>query len=352
MAIVDERGRLFGRWNLLDLAVLVLLVGLIPLAYAGYLLFRDQPPTLVSVSPNNVRETQEMHLTIKGTNLRPYMRISAGAQQARDFIFKTTEEAELPFGYLAPGKYDIVLYDSAQERYRLKDALTVSPTGLPPTEIIAVGAFGNLDAAGAAKLTPGTPLADAGEVISVGKPVPDLTRVFSGSKVIGVPVPNALRLPAAIKLHCHVRADRGTPVCVMGDVTLSPTAFLTFDTPLGRTGFQIDQVRGPQPLQQVPITMRLSARPSVLAHVKPGDIDTGGAANELAVLSRVEQVGTIRSQSENSAEVDVTLIASLQRVDDRWLYDSMPLRVGSTIVLRMAAYEVAGIVTGIGAPKP
>lgn len=351
MAIVDERGRLFGRWNLLDLAVLVLLVGLIPLAYAGYLLFRDQPPTLVSVSPNSVGEAQETHLTIKGTNLRPYMRVSAGTTQARDFIFKSTEEAELPFAYLPAGRYDIVLYDSAQERFRLKDALTVSPIGLPPTEIIAVGAFGNLDAAGAAKLTPGTRLADAGEVVSVGKPIPDVTRVFSGSKLIGVRVPNALRLPAAIKLHCHVRADGGTPVCTTSGVTLSPSAFLTFETPLGKTGFQVDQVRGPQPLQQVPITLRLTARQSVLAHVKAGDIDTGGAANELAALSRVERVGTIRSASETAAEVEVTLMASLQRVDDRWLYDSAPLRVGSTLVLRTAEYEIGGIVTEIGTPK-
>jgi hypothetical protein len=351
MAIVDERGRLFGRWNLLDLAVLVLLAGLIPLAYAGYLLFRDQPPTLVSVSPNNVPEGVETHLTIKGTNLRPYMRASAGTQQARDFVFKSTEEAELPFVFLPAGRYDIVLYDSAQERFRLKEALTVSPAGLPPTEIIAVGAFGNLDAAGAAKLTPGTPLAGAGAIVAVGKPVADLTRVFSGSKLIGVPVPNALRLPAAISLRCHVRVDRGTPVCILGEVTLAPSAFLKLDTPLGNTGFQLDQVRGPQPLQQVPITMRLSAAQSILGRVKPGDTDTGGAANELAVLSRVERVGTMRSRSENFADVDVSLIASLQRVDDRWLYDSAPLRVGSTILLRTVDYEVAGLVTEIGTPK-
>jgi len=327
------------------------LAGLIPLGYAGYLLFRDQPPTLVSVSPNNVRESQEILLTVKGTNLRPYMRVSAGTQQARDFVFRSTEEAELPFASLPAGRYDIVLYDSAQERFRLKEALTVSPVGLPPTEVVVVGAFGNLDAAGAAKLAPGARLGGAGEVISVGKPVPDVTRVFSGSKLIGVPVASALKLPAALKLHCQVRADRGTPVCIIGDVTLSPSAFLIFETPLGQTGFQVDQIRGPQPLQQVPITMRLAARQSVLAQVKPGDIDTGGAANELAALSRVERVGAIRALSENAAEVEVRLMASLQRVDDRWLYDSAPLRVGSAIVLRTAAYEISGIVTEIGAPQ-
>ena len=37
MAIVDEQGRLFGRLNLLDAVLLVLLAGLVPLGYAAYI---------------------------------------------------------------------------------------------------------------------------------------------------------------------------------------------------------------------------------------------------------------------------------------------------------------------------
>src|SRR4051812_29166363 len=133
MAIVDERGRLFGRWNLLDLIALVLILGLIPLAYAGYLLFRDQPPSITSVTPTHVQDAQPFSVTIKGKNFRPYMRASAGTTQAREFFFKSPEEAELPFAFLTPGVYDIILYDSAQERFRLPNALTVSPSALPPT---------------------------------------------------------------------------------------------------------------------------------------------------------------------------------------------------------------------------
>lgn len=351
MAIVDERGRMFGRWNLLDFAVLVLVIGLIPLAYAGYLLFRDQPPTLTGVSPSQVRESQEFNLTIKGTNLRPYMRISAGTQQARDFVFKSTDEAELPFAYLAPGTYDIVLYDSAQERFRLKDALTVTPSGLPPTEVVAVGAFGNLDAAGAAKLAPGTVLQGVGEIIQVGKPTQDLTRVFSGPNLIGVAIPNALRLPAAIKIACYVRVLNGTPYCQRENITIAPTAFLRLPTPVGDTMFQVDQVRGTQPVQTVPVTMRVSGRPSILSQLRAGDVDRGGSANELAALARIERVGAVRVANESSADVEVTLNASLQRVDDVWIYNSAPVRVGSTITLRTRDYEVSGVITNIGSPQ-
>src|SRR6185295_7593561 len=103
MAMVDERGRLFGRWNLLDLAVLILLLGLIPMAYAAYALFHDRPPVILSVTPNQIQESPEFTVTIKGKNLRPYMRVSAGNQQARDFFFKSTDEAELPFPAMPPG---------------------------------------------------------------------------------------------------------------------------------------------------------------------------------------------------------------------------------------------------------
>jgi hypothetical protein len=346
MAIVDERGRLFGRWNLLDLVVLVLLVGLVPMAYAAYVLFRDRPPTLVSVTPNQVEALKEFELTIKGTNLRPYMRASAGAQQARDFIFKSTEEALLPFVYLTPGTYDLVLYDSAQERFRLREALTVTAANLPMTEILAIGAFGNLDAAGAAKLVAGTRLPDVGEIVAVGKPTADRTDVFSGSQLVPVPTTGALQLPAIVKFACQIRAQQGTPFCQSGDVTIAPKSLLTLPTPLGKTPFQIQRVRGTQPQEPASVSVRLRGLPQVVRQIKPGDVDTGGVDNELAVLGRIDSVGAVRSVGEG-AEVDVTMVTDLQRTGSAWLYDSAPIRVGGSIILRTSGYEVSGVVTGI-----
>jgi hypothetical protein len=347
MAMVDERGRLFGRWNLLDLAVLILLLGLIPLGYGAYVLFRDRPPTIVSVTPNHIQEAQELQLTIKGTNLRPYMRVSAGAQQARDFVFRNTEEAQLPFAYLAPGTYDIILYDSAQERFRLRDALTVSPANLPPTEIMAIGAFGNLDAAGAAKLTAGTTLTGGGEIVTVGKPVPDMTEVFAGPKLVPVPTRDALRLPAVVKLTCRIRSPQGSPFCQSGDVTIAPKSLVILVTPLGQTPFQIQRVRSTQPLDSATLSIRLRGLASVVSQVKTGDLDTGGVDNELGVLGRVESTGAIRAVAEGTSEVDVTVAANVQQSGSGWLYDSAPIRVGGAITLRSSTYEVSGIVTAI-----
>jgi hypothetical protein len=348
MAIVDERGRLFGRWNLLDLALLVLLLGLLPLGYAAFVLFREQPPRLVSVEPTLHEQADVFTLRIKGENFRPFMRLSLGTHQGREFMFKNTEEAEVAFASVAPGRYDVILYDQAQERSRLPGALTVSPSSLPSTQIVAVGAFGGLDAAAAAKLTPGTKLAD-GEIVSVGKAVPDVTEILTGQKYVGVPSADALRLPAVVKFNCYIRAASGTPFCLVNDVPVMPKNLLRLNTPLGVTPFQVQRVRSPHPLHAVTVTMRVGGHPALLSKIRAGDTDTGGAGSDVEVLARVQNVGAVRG-SGSAAEVDVTLTASLQRVDGGWLYDSAPLRAGSPLTLRTTGYEVSGVVTNVETP--
>lgn len=347
MAVIDERGRLFGRWNMLDVAVAVLIAGLIPLSYAAYLLFREQPPRLVAVTPNSIEQASELRLTIRGENLRPYMRLSVGAHQGREFHFKSTEAAEIPFAYIPPGVYDVVLFDEAQERFRLTNALTITPSGLPATEVVAIGAFGNLDAAAASKLIAGTELPGAGRILAVGRPGPDVTKVFAGSVLVGVPVPDALRLPAAVLFKCYLRSQQGTPYCVIDDTTIAPPAILKLSTPLGTTPFQVELVRGPVPLEAKPVDIRLTGSPALLSLVKPGDIDLNGTANDLALLARVDRVGPLRALGPSSAEVPVQLIAQLQPAEEGWLYNSAPLRAGSTITFRTPRYEVRGVVISV-----
>lgn len=349
MAIVDDHGRLFGRLNLLDAVLVVLLIGLIPLGYAAYVLFREQPPRIVSISPARSQQVSHLPVTVKGENLRPYMRISAGAHQAIDFQFRSTTEVEVPFSSLPPGEYDIILYDQAQERSRLPKALVIEASALPPTEIVAVGAFGNLDAAGAARITPGMRLGEVGEVLAVGKPIPDLTKVFSAANLVGVPIPDALRLPAVVKFRCNVRTQQGRPHCTVDDATVAPTALLMLPTPLGQTPYQIEQLRSPHPLQDVALEVRVTGHPDVLSLIKVGDVDRGGAANELAAGIRVAAVSGPRRLSGTSAEADVQLIAQLQNVDGQWLRDSSPVRAGGALPFRTPLYEVSGMVTRIAA---
>ena len=316
MTVVDERGRLFGRLNLFDAVLLLLVLGLIPLGYAAYALFRERPPRLLGVTPAVLRLSADPQtVVVTGEHLRPYMRVSAGTHQATGFIFKSTTEAEVPFAKLPPGEYDLVLYDQAQERSRLPKALTILPSALPPTEMVAVGAFGNLDAGGAAKITPGLELTGAGKVLAVGRPVPDLTQVFSAPGRVGVPIADALRVPAAVLFRCYVRTEQGRPYCMLDDTAIERTNVLLLATPLGNTPFQIEQVRSPHPLEPVPIQVRLTGHPSVLSLIRAGDVDLAGTTNELALIATVERVGGVRRTSEATGEVDVNLIAQLQRID-------------------------------------
>lgn len=352
MAVVEERERPVRRWNLLDVAVLVLIAGLIPLAYAAYVLFREQPPSLVSITPSAIEQAPEFRLTIKGQNLRPFMRVSVGTYQGRDFNFRNTEEAEIPFASIPPGVYDVVLFDEAQERARLTQALTITPSGLPETEIVAIGAFGNLDAERASKLVAGTELAGGGRILEVGAQSPDVTKISAGGTLVGLPIPNAVQVPAVVLVRCFLRAHQGSPNCAIDDTAVAPPAILKLSTPIGTTAFQVDRVRSPLPLEVKPVDVRLAGAPSLLSLVKPGDTDLNGTANDLAILARVERVGAVRTLSAAAAEVDVRLNAYLQSAEDGWLYNSTPLRAGSPITIRTSRYEVHGVVVSVPAHTP
>ena len=98
--------------------------------------------------------------------------------------------------------------------------------------------------------------------------------------------------------------------------------------------------------------MRMRGNPSVLSKIKAGDVDTGGLSNELAVLARVESVGPMRVASDGVAQVDAKVVANLQRGDQGWLYDSVPLRAGSAIAWRTADYEVQAVVSDLRVARP
>ena len=49
MTLVDDQGRLFGRWNVVDGLIGVVLLGFIPLLYGAYLLFRPPASSLTSI---------------------------------------------------------------------------------------------------------------------------------------------------------------------------------------------------------------------------------------------------------------------------------------------------------------
>ena len=49
--MIDERGRLFGQVNLIDAVVAIVALGLIPLAYGAFLMFRMPLPKVTGATP-------------------------------------------------------------------------------------------------------------------------------------------------------------------------------------------------------------------------------------------------------------------------------------------------------------
>lgn len=346
MPIVDARGRLFGRLNLVDAIAAVLVVGLVPLAYGAFVLFRTPSPRLVAVEPNTVVDGPNLRVSVKGENLRPYMRISFNNVQGNSFIFRNTGEALVDLNPMPPGVYDVVLYDHAQERARLANAFTLTPTPLPASQVVAVGTIGNLHGDKAREIKTGMAIPGVGQIIAVSSALPETTRVYAGP-VLEIPIEQAVRVPVSLLIGCTVRAPQGVPQCAVGDAQLQPLTMLVLNTPIGSLPFQIDQIRGAQPLEDVDLVVQMTGRRELLAQIKPGDTDHGQYVNPLAAGAVIESVGTPMTLGGDTQRVDIKMRAQAQRNTAGWTYASAPLRVGGGYTLRTPKYELQGIVVQI-----
>lgn len=343
MALVDERGRLFGRFNVFDAIVAVLLLWLMPLAYGAYVLFRAPMPTLTAIVPSTIVHEAEMHVQVRGTNFAPYLRVSFGKHQGSTFRFNDPTDATVDFGGLGPGTYDVILYDNAQERGRIPNGLTILPSALPEAKLVAVGAFGNLTEEEASTLKAGATITGIGVIEQVGALRPQLQRVFVRPNNVEIPFPKAQMLPAVVRLSCFVRSAQGQSECVTG-YSLQPASLLFFDM-FGRpVPFQLDQVRSVAPLQPVSVTVRFSGDPGTIGDIRVGDQDFGPIHNELSATARVESLS-----ASGGTERDARLTVQAQRGADTWLYANSPLRLGSPFSMQNDRYEVRGTVIALDA---
>jgi len=349
MPIVDDRGRIFGRLNLLDAVLGLLILGLIPLAYGAYVLFRTPPPRLTAVEPSTLVKGPNLRVNVRGEHLRPYMRVSFGSTQGNSFIFRNVGEATVDLNDMAPGVYDVVLYDDVQERSRLPNAFTLLPTPLPLSQVILIGTLGNLTTERAAGVTIGMAVPGVGEVVEVGDPLPETTRVHAGV-VLEIPIEKAVRLPVALKAGCSVRAPQGEPQCTIGDAPLRPTSIILIETPLGTLPFQIDQLRGLQPIEAVRVIVQFNGRREVIEQIRAGDEDQGQYLNELAAGAKVVRTTPPMSLGGDTVRVDTTLLAEAQRGSSSWVYAGSPMRVGTPFVFRTPRYEMHGSIVSLEPP--
>lgn len=257
MPVIDARGRIFGRFNLIDTLVVLLVVAAVPVAYGAHLMFRDPPATLSAVTPGIVTQSPAAQVAIVGTNLRPYMRVSFGTTQAPSFLFYGPTSAFVPLPALAPGTYDVVLFDYMREVARLPNGLTIVGAVPPMTvQVEVVGAFTALEPgaeAGVAKFQ--EYFGADGVFASVTATGP--ARVSSGrvhladGVIVSVPVPAQREVPATLTMKCPARMDQAKLLrCWTGEAFLAPDSHVTLSGPHGTVLFRIEQINPiPQPVE-------------------------------------------------------------------------------------------------------
>ena len=376
MSVIDERGRLFGRVNLIDAIVALVLLGLIPLAYGAFVMFRAPVPKITAITPSQVAEHHEGMLQITGEDLRPFLDVRFGMSGSKGFLVQSPTRAAVVLPDLAPGTYDLTLVDEGQVLLTKPGALTVVARPSPPvmrTEVQALGAFVGLSAAAARALAVGAkfePQKDAppvAEVLATRAPEPATQRVKVGANAfVTVPLPGELRVPAIIRLQCTlVNAE-----CKIGDTVVTQDAAITLPASAGAgtVKFAIDEIRPADARPAFPsvrssvatVRVRFVAGPEVLEVMKAGDTDVAGAGVVAEVDRAVlTQIGSERQAATAQFITEGLLRRSLQLQQPvltftgtvrvpvvytaaGWSYKDRPVKVGAAFNFETLAGAMAG----------
>jgi hypothetical protein len=344
MALVDDRGRVFGRFNPVDAFVFVLVVVMIPVAYAGYALFRTPPARLTSVDPKQFTAGPNLRLRVNGTNLRPFMRVSFNTAQGRTFMIVSTETADVDLPDLEPGTYDIVLYDYAQEVDRLPKALTILPRLGPSTISVSVhGAFVGLTEAQVDLLHAGAALVEnnqtRGKVLAAGPRQPGALLIKTGASATTVGLSGRYDVVAALELECSVEsASDGSARCVFQGaaqpVAVMADSIVSLPTAAGPVSFQVKDVHPAGHPQFVRLRVHTTMAPEVVRQVRPGDADTNVPDYPGAWIGHVESV----------SGSDLALRVPAQQLANGWTYRGQWLKLGGAIRFETPTAVIAGTI--------
>lgn len=367
MTVVDQHGRVLGRWNVLDVALGLVLLFLIPLLYGGYLLFRPQPATLTAIEPSRLHAGTDVDATVRGTNLRPYMRVSFNERQGRSFMFVDATQAVVTVTDLPPGVYDVILYDQAQERARLPRALEVIAVPRPQVTLDLIGSFTGIAEPLLSRIKANLALDGLGHVREVGAPVPSQTRTAVGpGELQNLSAAALMNVPAIVRANCVIANRGGSTVCVALDTSLTRDAVLTVTAAGSPALFQIDQVRAAGDGETADVRVRFAGERAVVERLQVGDRDqprrnmfaTGATIAQLSGATRATSAVVIaaplRSQGEapvvlagDVVTVDALLRIPVQSTPDGWSYNGQLLKAGRALVFHGHDVEVNGVITGI-----
>jgi len=346
MTLIDTRGRLFGRFNLVDATVAAFILLLIPLAYGTSLLFRPAQPRMDSVTPSLITKEERRVSTggrlmakfkVRGTGFTPLLRARVGDVDAIGFVFENPNSADVLVGPVPPGAHDLVLLDGVQEVARARQAITIQPD--EASFIRAVGWLSELDAQLLNWLQVGTSYPEATptfQVIALGPAQPARTRVRLGGAHAEIPLNGLQEREAVLTLRCDAARDDNP--CAIGDrpENLVSPVVLSLPGPVRYFHFALQELLPPAPPRTAEVRLRMTDRVAA-ALVREGDRDAF-LDQRAAVITRVTR--------EAGAAI---LMLKLGADDTRggWRYRDQLLKPGATLHLITDGFVGSGTIESI-----
>lgn len=404
MPLIDERGRILGRFNLIDALIGLVVLVLIPLAYGAFLLFRPNPPRVAAIQPNRVEEHRKTTLTVTGSDLRPFLLAKIG-DKVIGFLVESPTRGEINVPDDVPaGTYDLTLLDRGQPLVRVPAALTVVPPPPPPkppepdpstvVDVQVLGRFIGLARGVADGLKRGAEfrLASATadrppivQVLALQTPQPETQRIRTGqNRFVTVPSTRNFQVAAVVRLRCAVvDAD-----CKVGDTPIGENVSIALvaqprgdqvQKTSGETAtppapasvtFVVEDVRPADAPPTLPpasrsawatVRVRFNGTPELIARLHPGDTDVPGQqafdSGSRAVLTTIgsdrrqvpvtSNFGAVQLQEEMvrftaTVRVPVTFIGASASTSSSWTYKGQVVRIGVPFTFETLNGQLAG----------
>ena len=336
MSVIDDRGRVFGRLNIVDAMIIAFVIVLLPMAYGTYLLFKPAQPRIDSVEPSQITSAERRigngsslsaKFKIRGSGLTPLLRAKIGTSDALGLVFESPNSADVLVGPVAPGKHDLILVDGVQEVARANGAIEIqAATGAP---IRLVGWLVGMDKAAAGALRPGASIPSGTpssfEVIAVGPERAGRPRFqFSGATTDGAPDGSVDR-EAVLIARCD--SPPFYDVCSINGQMMAGAGPLLVTLP-GSYRFEVHEVLPTTAPTPATVMIRITGPAATL--VEAGD-------QELLLDSRSARVTTVNGKDASGATV--TLALGLDESREGWRYRGRLVRPGGTLAVATNRYE-------------
>jgi len=374
MPLIDERGRLFGRLNLIDALLGIVVIVLLPVAYLAFTLFRTPAPRITEVDPPQVALGTEMRVKVRGTGLRSLFRANIGETPASAYLFENERSADVLFSHVRPGKYDLTLYDGVQEVARLPGAVTVLEPTLPPSmKVRIIGAVTGLDDARAGQIVRGKKFPESGttvtEILAAGAPQPDDLWIKTTDSNVPLKSSGIFQVPVLLLTECQLveRDDCRIGGAKIGKGTVVPVPGA------GGMRLRIGGVRPNAEAQNAELVLRAVIDSGVADLIKVGDSEgvglDAGQATVAAIVNRQSVSGerTVRlgegatdlvveaRTPDRFTSCELVLRLGLDPFINGWRYSGQTVRVGAPFVFATDRYTVRGSIQKItvkSAPAP